>query len=226
MKKYDLMNSVNARETKKYKKKKKKRYIFGDADVLALFEKVKQSAYIDDISAFEYEREMVFSPRCLYDRFAARCTLSTLVTQFHSRVHFVLAFLKPNSLVIHSFLNTHTTVDVFRIAKYGMSMCTLGWADEFKQDGIAVNSLWPKTSIATAAVQNVLGGDMAVKYSRTPEIMADAAYVLFTQPSRTFTGHFLIDEILLKASGVKDFSSYKVDPSVDDKFIIDDFFVN
>ena len=86
----------------------------------------------------------------------------------------------------------------YSIAKYGMSMCTLGMAHEFKDAGIAFNSLWPRTIIATAAVQNLLGGDAAMARSRKPEIMADAAYEVFTRPSRECTGNFFIDEDLLE----------------------------
>jgi citronellol/citronellal dehydrogenase len=85
----------------------------------------------------------------------------------------------------------------YTIAKYGMSMCTLGMAEEFRGDGIAFNALWPRTIIATAAVQNLLGGDEAMARSRKPEIMADAAYEVFTRPARECTGNFFIDEDLL-----------------------------
>ena len=85
----------------------------------------------------------------------------------------------------------------YTIAKFGMSLCTLGMAEEFKGDGIACNSLWPKTLIATAAVQNLLGGDVAMSKSRRPEIVADAAYAIFTRPARECTGNFFIDEDLL-----------------------------
>jgi citronellol/citronellal dehydrogenase len=85
----------------------------------------------------------------------------------------------------------------YSIAKYGMSLCTLGMAEEFREAGIAFNSLWPRTIIATAAVQNLLGGDAAMARSRRPEIMADAAYEIFIRPSRECTGNFFIDEDLL-----------------------------
>jgi citronellol/citronellal dehydrogenase len=86
----------------------------------------------------------------------------------------------------------------YTIAKYGMSMCTLGHAEEFRGDGIAFNSLWPRTIIATAAVQNLLGGDEAMAKARTPEIMADAAYEIFLRPSRECTGNFFIDDEVLE----------------------------
>jgi citronellol/citronellal dehydrogenase len=96
----------------------------------------------------------------------------------------------------------------YTIAKYGMSMCTLGMAEEFRGDGIAFNSLWPRTIIATAAVQNLLGGDEAMRRSRSPEIMADAAHAIFTRPSREATGNFYIDDEVLSEEGVTDLSRY------------------
>jgi len=97
----------------------------------------------------------------------------------------------------------------YTMSKYGMSMCVLGMAEELKGDGIAVNALWPRTVIATAAVQNLLGGDATMQGSRKPEIVSDAAYAILTKPSREFTGNFCIDEDVLKADGVKDFGKYQ-----------------
>ncbi len=102
----------------------------------------------------------------------------------------------------------------YTIAKYGMSLCVLGLAEELKDDGIAVNALWPRTAVATAAVRNLLGGDAIVRASRKPEIVADAAYLVLTQPSRNFTGNFVIDEDILAKNGTTDFSAYRIDPSV------------
>ena len=96
----------------------------------------------------------------------------------------------------------------YTIAKYGMSMCVLGMAEEFRDDGIAVNALWPRTMIATAAVQNLLGGDEAMKRSRRPEIVADAAHAILTRPSREATGNFYIDDEVLAEEGVEDLSEY------------------
>ncbi len=96
----------------------------------------------------------------------------------------------------------------YSMAKYGMSICTLGMAQEFRRDGIAVNSLWPLTTIDTAAVRNVLGGDGMAQSSRTPQIVADAAYSIVTRPARECTGNFFIDEEVLRADGVTDLSSY------------------
>jgi citronellol/citronellal dehydrogenase len=110
----------------------------------------------------------------------------------------------------------------YTMAKFGMSMCALGMAEEFRKDGIAVNTLWPRTVIATAAVQNLLGGDQAVARSRTPEIMADAAYVILTRPSREFTGNFCIDDEVLASAGVRDLGKYQMTPGAE---LLPDFFV-
>ncbi|MDI3330246.1 MAG: NAD(P)-dependent oxidoreductase [Micrococcus sp.] len=96
----------------------------------------------------------------------------------------------------------------YTIAKYGMSLVTLGLAEELRDQGIAANSLWPRTTIATAAVRNLLGGEEVVARSRTPEIMADAAYEVLTRDPRECTGQFLIDDEVLAAAGVTDFSRY------------------
>jgi citronellol/citronellal dehydrogenase len=100
----------------------------------------------------------------------------------------------------------------YTIAKFGMSLCALGMAEELRPQGIAVNTLWPRTVIATAAVQNLLGGDDIVRQSRTPDIMSDAAHVILTRPSRACTGNFFVDEDLLREEGVTDFDRYLVTP--------------
>lgn len=110
----------------------------------------------------------------------------------------------------------------YTIAKYGMSMCVLGMAEELRADGIAVNALWPRTIIATAAVQNLLGGDEAMRRGRTPEIVADAAHIILTKPSREFTGNFCIDDEVLQNAGITDFSKYQVSPGAD---LISDLFL-
>jgi citronellol/citronellal dehydrogenase len=110
----------------------------------------------------------------------------------------------------------------YTMAKFGMSMCVLGMAAEFKSDGIAVNALWPRTGIATAAIRNALAGDEGMKACRTPEIMADAAHVILTKPSREYTGNFSIDDTVLWETGVRDFDKYRVDPTKD---LMPDFFV-
>jgi citronellol/citronellal dehydrogenase len=98
----------------------------------------------------------------------------------------------------------------YTLSKYGMSMCTLGLAAEFADRGVAVNSLWPRTTIATAAIEAFF--PQALASSRTPEIMADAAYLLLTPDSRNATGQFFIDEAVLRDAGVTDFERYAVTP--------------
>ncbi|UMY16078.1 NAD(P)-dependent oxidoreductase [Methylobacterium organophilum] len=110
----------------------------------------------------------------------------------------------------------------YTMAKFGMSLCVLGLAGELRPAGIAVNALWPRTTIATAAVKNLLGGDALMQASRTPEIIADAAHAVFVKPARTFTGQFLIDDSFLAGEGVTDFSKYRVTPGV---ALAPDFFV-
>jgi citronellol/citronellal dehydrogenase len=110
----------------------------------------------------------------------------------------------------------------YTMAKFGMSMCTLGMAEELREQGIAVNSLWPLTTIDTAAVRNLLGGDATARVSRKPEIVADAAYAILNRPSRECTGNFFIDEEVLREAGVTDFSIYANDPNAE---LRRDFFV-
>lgn len=111
----------------------------------------------------------------------------------------------------------------YSMSKYAMSMCVLGLAEELKGDGIAVNALWPRTTIATAAIRNILGGEAVVRMSRTPDIVADAAHLVFAQPAESFTGNFLIDDTFLyEAGGVRDFSLYAIAPGAP---LAPDFFV-
>jgi len=110
----------------------------------------------------------------------------------------------------------------YSIAKYGMSLVVLGLAGELRSKGIAVNALWPRTTIATAAIKNIVGGDRMMQQSRTPDILADAAYEIFASPAKELTGRFLIDDTFLASRGVTDFDKYRVDPSL---ALAPDFFV-
>ena len=130
----------------------------------------------------------------------------------------VLTMSPPLSMREHWFRN-HTA---YTMAKYGMSECTLGHAGEFRPLGIGVNSLWPRTAIATAALQMIPGVDIA--RCRTPEILADAAYVVLTSDAKSTTGNFFIDDTLLREHGVTDFEKYSVTPGTTD-FVLD-FFVD
>ena len=129
----------------------------------------------------------------------------------------VLTMSPPLSMKTHWFQN-HTA---YTMAKYGMSMCTLGHAGEFKRHGIAVNSLWPRTAIATAALQMIPGVD--IRLCRKPEILSDAAYLILISASSN-TGNFYIDDALLAAHGVTDLEQYSVTPGT--KNFIPDFFVD
>lgn len=110
----------------------------------------------------------------------------------------------------------------YTMAKYGMSMCVLGMSEEFRKRGIAVNALWPRTAIATAAIK-MIAGDAGMRSSRKPEIMADAAHAILTRDSRECTGNFFIDDEVLQAEGVTDLDAYAVDPSAE---LMTDFFLD
>lgn len=128
--------------------------------------------------------------------------------------------LSPPLDMSPKWFRNHTA---YSIAKYGMSLCTLGMAEEFRSQGIAVNSLWPMTAIDTAAVRNVLGGDAMAKMSRVPDILADAAHIILTQDAKTCTGNFFIDELILRDHGVTDMTQY-AQPGYDGPLAAD-FFV-
>ena len=113
----------------------------------------------------------------------------------------------------------------YTMAKFGMSMCVLGMAEELKGQKIAVNALWPRTVIATAAVQNLLGGDETVRGSRKPDIMADAAHVILTRKSSECTGNFYVDDDVLREAGVTDLSHYSMTPGMKDSDLLPDYFV-
>jgi citronellol/citronellal dehydrogenase len=132
----------------------------------------------------------------------------------------------PHILNISPPLNMHpgwfANHVAYTMAKYGMSMCVLGMALEFKEKGVGVNALWPRTSIATAAVQNVLGGDEMMRRSRTVDIMADAAYFILKSDPKAHTGNFYIDDEVLATHGITDLGKYAVDPTME---LLPDFFL-
>lgn len=130
----------------------------------------------------------------------------------------VLALSPPLDMSPHWF-GRHVA---YTVAKYNMSMFMMGMADEFRDDGIAFNGLWPRTGIATAAIQFALAGDEGMKHCRTVDIMADAAHAIFLKKASEFSGNFLIDDSFLYAEGVRDFEKYRVDPT---KPLMPDFFV-
>ena len=113
----------------------------------------------------------------------------------------------------------------YTMAKFGMSMCVLGMHSEYKRFGIAFNALWPRTAIATAAVANHLGGEAMMAKSRTPEIMADAAYIIMKRDSKKFTGNFCIDDEILNSEGITDLVKYQVDQNLELSDLVPDFFI-
>ena len=121
------------------------------------------------------------------------------------------------------WLGAHTG---YTLAKFGMTMVTLGLAAEFARDGIAANTLWPRTTIATAAVQNLLGGDKVMAASRTADVYADAAYAVLLKPATSYTGQTLIVEDVLEADGVTDFSGYAAIPGTPDSALFPDIFLD
>lgn len=130
----------------------------------------------------------------------------------------VMTLSPPLNMEPRWFAN-HTA---YSIAKFGMSLCVLGMAEEFKEYGVAMNALWPRTTIATAAVENLLGGDDMIQRSRYPTIMADAAFYILSRDSRSCTGNFFIDDEVLAAEGITDLSHYAVNPNME---LMPDFFV-
>jgi len=130
--------------------------------------------------------------------------------------------LSPPLNITPRWLGAHTG---YTLAKFGMTMATLGIAAEFAGDGIAANTLWPRTTIATAAVRFALGGDRMMKVSRTPEIYADAAYEVLQWPAREYTGQTLIVEDVLEAAGITDFSGYAAVPGTPDDELFPDIFL-
>lgn len=111
----------------------------------------------------------------------------------------------------------------YTMSKYGMSMCVMGFSEEYRDDGIAVNALWPKTIIATAAIRYLFGGNKGIEMSRHPGIIADAALEILSRDSKTCTGNFFLDEEVLKEIGINDFSHYAMNPDLD---LMPDLFVD
>ena len=146
------------------------------------------------------------------------------LTHLKKSDHAHILNLSPPLDMSPKWFKNHTA---YTMAKYGMSMCTLGMAAEFANIGIGVNSLWPLTAINTAAVRNVLGGDQIAKLSRIPKILSDSAHIILCKDPKEFTGQFVIDEELLRAEGVTDFAQYAPDydgPLAGDFFVPDHVF--
>lgn len=133
----------------------------------------------------------------------------------------ILIICPPPNMQPHWFGN-HLP---YSMNKYGMTLCVLGFSNEFKKDGIAVNGLWPLTTVATAAVNNVLGGTGMIQKSRLPTIMGDSAWEVLTCDSKRLTGNFFVDEDVLRSRGTTDFAPYRVTPDMKDEDLVPDFFL-
>jgi len=177
---------------------------FGGIDIL-----------VNNASAISLTGTLQTPPR-IYDRMMTvntrgtfLCSQACLPALKRSQNPHILNLSPPLNLAPHWFAG-HVA---YTIAKYGMSLCVLGMAEEFRADGIAVNALWPRTAIATAAIEFAVGDRNMLRFCRKPEILSDAAHWILTRPSRELTGRFLIDDEVLGAAGVKDFTPYAVDPT-------------
>jgi citronellol/citronellal dehydrogenase len=146
-----------------------------------------------------------------------------LMHQINTRGSFHILMLAPPLNITERWFAPHLA---YSMAKYGMSLCVLGLAGELRSQGIAVNALWPRTVIGTAALQVAMSGQAPEERRRVrrPEIVADAAYAILTKPSREFTGKFCLDEEVLRASGTTDFTQYR-DAAVSEEDLLPDFFL-
>jgi citronellol/citronellal dehydrogenase len=177
---------------------------FGGIDVL-----------VNNASALSLSGTLATTPK-VYDRMLdvnARgsyvCTQLCLPHLMRSENAHVLNIAPPINLDARWFAG-HVA---YTVAKYAMSFWVLGMSEEFRARGVAFNALWPRTTIDTAAIRNLLGGEPMARRSRTPAIMADAAHAILVRDSRSFTGHFCLDEEVLREEGVTDFGAYAVDPT-------------
>ena len=149
------------------------------------------------------------------------CTQKALPHLLKAQNPHVLNISPPlHSTLTPRWFAPHTA---YTMAKYGMSLCVIGMAEEFRKQGVAVNALWPRTAIDTEAIR-LISGEESRRRTRSPRIMADAAYWILTQPSRTITGRFYVDDELLRNAGVKDFSPYRKE-GVREEDLTPDFFL-
>ncbi len=186
---------------------------FGGIDIL-----VNNASAIQLTGTLETEMKRYDLMHAVNVRGTYLCSRSCLPELLKAPNPHILNLSPPLNMEGRWFQN-HTA---YTMSKYGMSMCVLGMAEEFRNQGVAVNALWPKTVIATAAVQNLLGGDKVIRQSRKPEIVADAAHVILTRDSKQCTGHFFIDQRVLEEEGQRDFGHYAIEP---DAGLMDDFFI-
>ena len=182
---------------------------------------------VNNASAIDLSRTLDLAPK----RYDLMADINTRGTFMLSRAAIPALKRSPNPHVLSlsppvnldpKWLGAHTG---YTLAKYGMTIATLGLAAEFAADGIAANTLWPRTTIATAAIRNLPGGDRLMAASRTPEIYADAAHAILTRPAREYTGRSLIVEDVLEEAGVTDFARYAAVPGPPDEALYPDIFL-
>lgn len=182
---------------------------------------------VNNASAIDLSRTLDLAPK----RYDLMADINTRGTFMLSRAAIPALKRSPNPHVLSlsppvnldpKWLGAHTG---YTLAKYGMTIATLGLAAEFAADGIAANTLWPRTTIATAAIRNLPGGDRLLAASRTPEIYADAAHAILTRPAREYTGRSLIVEDVLEEAGVTDFARYAAVPGTPDEALYPDIFL-
>ena len=185
-------------------------------------------AVVNNASVIDLSRTLELSPK----KYDLMQDVNTRGTFMLSRAAIPVLRESPNPHILSlsppvnlnpRWLGAHTG---YTLAKYGMTLATLGLAAEFAEAGIAANTLWPRTTIATAAVQNLLGGDRVMAASRTPEIYADAAYHVLTASARELSGQSLIVEEVLEAAGVTDFARYAAVPGTPDAALFPDIFLD
>ncbi|EGD83344.1 short-chain dehydrogenase/reductase SDR [Salpingoeca rosetta] len=190
---------------------------FGGIDIL-----VNNASAINTSDTESVEMKRYDLMHTINERGTFMCTKLCLPHLKKSDNAHVLTLAPPLFNLDEKWFQHHTA---YTTSKYGMAMCVLGHSAEFRPFNIGVNALWPRTTIATAALQNVLGGDAMMKIARKPEIMADAAHFILTRRSDKCTGNFFVDDEVLASEGVRDLQKYKVDPTLPDSELCPDFFV-
>lgn len=176
---------------------------FGGIDVLVNNASAINLSGIDNLNAKQYDLMQDINVRGTY------LVSQACIPHLRKAANPHILTLSPPINLTNKWFAKHTA---YTLSKYSMSMVAFGLAAELKKDKIASNGLWPKTTIATAAVNNLLGGETLMKMSRKPEIMADAAYILLQKPAAGTTGQFFIDEEVLQQEGVTDFDKYAITP--------------
>jgi citronellol/citronellal dehydrogenase len=191
---------------------------FGGIDVLVNNASAINLSPVEELDMKKYDLMQNINSRGTY--LCSKYCLPHLIKS--SNPHILMLSPPLKEITQEKWFRDHTG---YSMAKFGMSLCVLGMSGEFRKHKIGVNALWPRTSIATAAVKNLLGGDAVMKISRTPEIMADSAYIILTSDSEKTTGNYFIDDEVLASEGINDLSKYNSDKNSTIYDLQADFFV-